>query len=49
MEYAIDMRGVSKKYQGFSLDHVDFKLPKGRVIGLIGENGAGKTTLIKAA
>lgn len=49
MEYAIDMRGVSKKYQGFALDHVDFKLPKGRVIGLIGENGAGKTTLIKAA
>jgi len=49
MEYAINMRGVSKQYYGFALDHIDFQVPKGCVVGLIGENGAGKTTLIKAA
>lgn len=32
---------------GFSLQNVTFQLPKGYILGLIGENGAGKTTLLK--
>lgn len=49
MEYAIEMQGVTKRYHRFCLDGIDFQVPKGCVMGLIGENGAGKTTLIKAA
>ena len=48
MEYAIEMQGVTKQYHRFCLNHIDFRVPKGCVMGLIGENGAGKTTLIKS-
>ncbi len=34
---------------GIPLDNVSFSLPKGAIMGLIGENGAGKSTTIKAA
>lgn len=44
---AIELSGVSKKYQDFSMKNIDLALPKGYIMGLIGENGAGKTTLLK--
>ena len=47
-ENALELRGVCKKYDGFVLRNVGFTLPRGTVMGLIGENGAGKTTTIKA-
>lgn len=47
MEYSIIVNNVTKRYNGFTLDNVSLKLPKGSIMGLIGENGAGKTTLIK--
>ena len=47
-ENALELRGVCKKYDGFALRDVGFKLPRGTVMGLVGENGAGKTTTIKA-
>lgn len=48
MEYAIDIKGLSKAYKNFSLKDVNLSLPKGSIMGLIGENGAGKSTTIKA-
>lgn len=47
-ENALELHGVCKKYGGFALRNVGFTLPRGTVMGLIGENGAGKTTTIKA-
>ncbi len=44
---ALEIRGLKKKYEGFSLDIEDLTLPGGCVMGLVGENGAGKTTTIK--
>lgn len=48
MESAIEVKHLSKKYEDFSLRDISFTLPKGSVMGFIGENGAGKTTTIKA-
>jgi len=42
------VKDLTKKYDGFTLDRVSFEIPKGYIMGFIGENGAGKTTTIKA-
>lgn len=47
MEQALEIRGLTKHYSGFSLENVTLSLPQGCVMGLIGENGAGKSTTIK--
>ncbi len=44
---AIEAAGLSKSYPGFELRDIDLKLPRGCIMGLIGENGAGKTTTVK--
>lgn len=41
------LRGVEKRYPGFTLGPVDLTVPAGSIVGLVGENGAGKTTLLK--
>lgn len=46
-DYAIDVTGLSKRFKGFALKDVSFRLPRGYIGGLIGPNGAGKTTIIK--
>ena len=48
MENILEVKNLSKKYIGFELKDVNFNLPKGMIMGFIGENGAGKTTTIKA-
>jgi len=45
---AIEISGLTKKYDGFTLDNVSFNVPKGSIMGFIGQNGAGKTTTIRA-
>lgn len=43
---AFTLKGVVKKYKGFTLGPLDFELKPGVVLGLVGPNGSGKTTLI---
>lgn len=47
-ENAIEIRDLTVKYDGFTLDSVSFDVAKGTIMGFIGQNGAGKTTTIKA-
>lgn len=44
---ALKLDNVTKNYPDFCLDKVSFVLPRGSIMGFIGENGAGKTTTIK--
>lgn len=48
MNNNIELKKVLKKYNGFELKNITFDVPKGSIVGLIGENGAGKTTTIKS-
>ena len=48
MEFALEVKGLRKTYKEFGIKNISMKLPKGCVLGLIGENGAGKSTLINA-
>lgn len=46
-ENILEISGLSKHYRDFHLDDINFCLPKGYIMGLIGPNGSGKTTTIK--
>ena len=48
MENALEIKDLTVKYDGFTLDHVSFNVAKGSIMGFIGQNGAGKTTTIKS-
>ena len=45
---AIEIKNLTKKYKGFTLNNISFDLPNGCIMGLIGENGAGKSTTIRS-
>jgi ABC-2 type transport system ATP-binding protein len=54
MDYAVEVEHLQKIYPSTShqkpaLDDLSFKIPTGRVYGLIGRNGAGKTTFVRIA
>ncbi len=47
-DIVIDAQGVSKAFEGKVLySNMNFQLPPGGIIGIIGANGTGKTTLFK--
>ena len=44
---ALEIKNLCKSYPGFTLTNLNLTLPRGCILGLIGENGAGKSTTIK--
>ena len=47
MDNILEVSGLSKNYNNFSLKDVSFCLPEGCITGFIGVNGAGKTTTLR--
>jgi len=47
MENILEIKNLSKSYNNFQLNDVNFTLRKGYIMGFVGPNGAGKTTTIK--
>ena len=48
MEFAVEVKNVTKKYDRFTLSDVSFSVPQGCIMGLIGENGASNGILAMA-
>ena len=49
-EPALEAHGLGMRYRrGWALQDCTFRLPAGRICGLVGPNGAGKTTLLNIA
>lgn len=48
MDYILESKNLNKTYKNtVALDDVSLKIPRGKIIGLLGPNGSGKTTFIK--
>jgi ABC-2 type transport system ATP-binding protein len=47
MSNVLEIKNLTKYYDGFTLDNISLALPQGSIMGFIGENGAGKSTTIK--
>ena len=39
---ALEIKNLTKAFEGFKLDNLNLVLPGGCIMGLIGENGAGR-------
>jgi len=48
MDNALEIKNLCKQFKGFSLKDVNIVIPRGCVMGFVGENGAGKTTTIRS-
>lgn len=49
MEKLLEVTNVCKEFESsnFKLSDVNFSVPQGSIVGLVGENGSGKTTVIQ--
>ena len=48
MNNLLEVTGLGKQYNEFTLDNISLQLPPGYIMGIIGPNGAGKTTLLRS-
>lgn len=46
-EILLRVNGLTKHYPAFQLNQVSFELPRGYIMGFVGQNGSGKSTTIK--
>lgn len=42
----LEVKNLGKKYKDFRLEDISFTLPKGYIMGYVGQNGSGKTTTL---
>ena len=42
----LEVRNLNKTYKDFQLKDVNLTIPKGYIMGFVGQNGAGKTSTI---
>lgn len=47
MDNILEVSGLTKNYDNFSLKDISFYLPEGCITGFVGINGAGKTTTLR--
>ena len=48
MENILEISHLNKAYKDFALQDISFALPKGYIMGFVGQNGSGKTTTIRS-
>lgn len=50
MTNALEVNNLSKCYKNsnFNLDNINFNIPQGSIVGLVGKNGAGKSSTINS-
>ena len=46
-KYAVEIKDLVKNFDEFTLGPINLNIPKGTIVGYIGQNGAGKSTTIK--
>ena len=46
MENILEISGLCKSYNDFALKNISFSIPKGYIMGFVGQNGSGKSTLL---
>lgn len=48
MTTLLEVKNLQKSYKDFHLGPINFSIPQGSIVGLVGENGSGKTTTIRS-